>query len=199
MKLIVGLGNPGRKYEATRHNAGFWWVERLARTSNAALRREAGFHGDTAKLTLPGGDIWLLKPNTYMNESGRAVAAFTGFYRIAEEDLLVVHDELDLPPGTVRLKKGGGTSGHNGLNDIAAKLGTKEFWRLRLGIGHPRNSAATEQDVVDYVLHRPSAADRAAIDEAIARSLDVWPLIAAHDMQSAMLKLHTKIKASGEQ
>jgi PTH1 family peptidyl-tRNA hydrolase len=192
VKLIVGLGNPGRKYEATRHNAGFWWVERLAGTFNAPFRREAGFHGDTARLTLPGGEVWLLKPATYMNESGRAVAAFTGFYRIAAEDLLVVHDELDLQPGAVKLKKGGGTSGHNGLNNVAAQLGTKDFWRLRLGIGHPRDNAATEQEVVDYVLHRPGAADRAAIDDAISRSLEVWPLIAVHDMQGAMLRLHTK-------
>ncbi len=192
MKLIVGLGNPGKKYETTRHNAGFWWVERLARAAGAEFRREARFHGGAARLALPHGDAWLLRPDTYMNASGRAVAAVAGFYRFAPEEILVVHDELDLQPGTVRLKKGGGTAGHNGLNDVAIQLGTKDFWRLRIGIGHPRNAAATEQDVVDYVLHKPSAADRASIEVAISRSLDVWPLIAAHDMQHAMLKLHTK-------
>ena len=192
MKLVVGLGNPGRKYEATRHNSGFWWVERLARAAGAEFRREARFHGEVAKLALPGGEAWLLKPGTYMNESGRAVTAFAAFYRIAAEEMLVVHDELDLQPGTVKLKKGGGTGGHHGLNHIATQLGTKDFWRLRIGIGHPRNNAATEQEVVDYVLHKPGAADRAAIDDAISRSLEVWPLIAAHDMQNAMLRLHTK-------
>lgn len=192
MKLIVGLGNPGKKYEATRHNAGFWWVERLARAARAEFRREARFHGETARLALPGGDAWLLKPHTYMNASGRAAAALAGFYRFALEEILVVHDELDLQPGTVRLKKGGGTAGHNGLDDVAMQLGTKDFWRLRIGIGHPRDAAATEQGVVDYVLHKPSAADRIAIDDAISRSLEVWPLIAAHDMQAAMLRLHTK-------
>lgn len=199
MKLVVGLGNPGRKYEATRHNAGFWWMERLASAQRAELRREARFHGATAKLAGTGGDVWLLKPDTYMNDSGRAVAALSGFYRIAPDTILIVHDELDLEPGTARLKKGGGTGGHNGLNSIVEQLGTKDFWRLRIGIGHPRNQAATEQEVVDYVLHKPGAADRAAIDEAISRSLEVWPLIAVHDMQGAMLKLHTKTKVSGEQ
>jgi len=192
VKLIVGLGNPGKKYEATRHNAGFWWVDCLAQAAPIALRHEARFHGEVAKIATPGGEIWLLKPDTFMNLSGRAVAALGGFYKLAPEQILVVHDELDLPPGTIRLKKGGGTGGHNGVSDIAAQLGTRDFWRLRIGIGHPRNQTASEQEVLDYVLHKPAAADRAAIGDAIARGLEVWPLIAEDKLEAAMLKLHTK-------
>ena len=196
MKLVVGLGNPGRKYEATRHNAGFWWIERLARAVHGEFRHEARFHGDVAKVATPGGELWLLKPATFMNQSGRAVAALAGFYKLAPGQLLIVHDELDLPPGTVRLKNGGGTGGHNGLNDIAAQLGTKDFWRLRIGIGHPRNQTATEQEVLDYVLHKPGAVDHAAIDDAISRGLEVWPLIAEDKLEAAMLRLHTKPEKS---
>lgn len=196
MKLVVGLGNPGRKYEATRHNAGFWWIERLARAVHGEFRHEARFHGDVAKVATPGGELWLLKPATFMNQSGRAVAALAGFYKLAPGQLLIVHDELDLPPGTVRLKNGGGTGGHNGLNDIAAQLGTKDFWRLRIGIGHPRNQTATEQEVLDYVLHKPGAADHAAIDDAISRGLEVWPLISEDKLEAAMLRLHTKPEKS---
>lgn len=190
MKLIVGLGNPGRKYEATRHNAGFWFVDEVARAARAGFRREARFSGEVARL--PGTDAWLLKPETFMNESGRAVGAFATFYRIAPEEILVAHDELDLPPGGVRLKFGGGLSGHNGLRDVAPVLGTQDFWRLRIGIGHPRDLAASEQEVVDYVLHAPRAEERKAIGEALDKAMSVWPLIAARDMQAAMLKLHTK-------
>lgn len=191
MRLIVGLGNPGKKYEATRHNAGFWWVERLAHGARIELRESARYHGRTGKLAKPH-EIWLLLPGTYMNESGLAVMALAGFYKIEPAEILVVHDELDLPPGSVRLKKGGGTGGHNGLNDIAARLGSKDFWRLRIGIGHPRDNAATEQEVVDYVLHKPGPADRVAIDDAISRGLEVWPLLAEGKYEAAMLKLHTK-------
>ena len=190
MKLIVGLGNPGRKYEATRHNAGFWWVDDLARAAGADFRKEAGFHADVARV--PRSELWLVKPATFMNESGRAVGAFATFYRIAPEDILVAHDELDLPPGGVRLKFGGGLSGHNGLRDIAPALGTQDFWRLRIGIGHPRDAAASEQEVVDYVLHAPRAEERDAIRDALGKAMDIWPLIAQHDMQTAMLKLHTR-------
>jgi peptidyl-tRNA hydrolase, PTH1 family len=189
MKLVVGLGNPGRKYEATRHNAGFWLVDRVARAAGAEFRREARFFGEVARV--PGAELWLLKPETYMNHSGRAVGALAGFYRIAAEHILVAHDELDLRPGDARLKFGGGLSGHNGLRDIAPALGTQDFWRLRIGIGHPREMTAGAQEPVDYVLHPPRGEDRAAIDEAIDKALEVWPLIAAHDMQGAMLKLHT--------
>lgn len=191
MKLVVGLGNPGKKYEATRHNAGFWWGEEFARVARLELRDSVRYHGRAGKLASPH-EIWLLLPDTFMNESGRAVAALAGFYKIASADILVVHDELDLLPGIARLKKGGGTGGHNGVNDIAARLGTKDFWRLRLGIGHPRDNAATEQEVVDYVLNKPSSADRAAIESAIAASLEVWPLLADGKHEAAMLKLHTK-------
>lgn len=195
MKLVVGLGNSGRKYEATRHNAGFWWVERLARAAGVELRDSARYEARIGKLSHEGSDIWLLLPGTYMNESGRAVGAFAGFYRIEPAEMLIVHDDLDLPPGVAKLKKGGGTGGHNGLNSVVQHLGTRDFWRLRIGIGHPRNQAATEQDVADYVLHKPSAEDRAAIDQAITRSLEVWPLIARDDFEMAMLRLHTRAKA----
>jgi PTH1 family peptidyl-tRNA hydrolase len=191
MKLIVGLGNPGKKYEATRHNAGFWWLDEVARAARADLRRESRFSGEVARV--PGADLWLLKPDTFMNQSGRAVGALASFYRIEPADILVAHDELDLPPGSVKLKFGGGLSG-NGLKDVAAVLGTKDFWRLRIGIGHPRDLAASEQEVVDYVLHPPRGEEGKAIEQAIDKAMEVWPLIAAHDMEKAMLKLHTKDK-----
>ena len=190
MKLVVGLGNPGKKYERTRHNAGFWWVDRLAHGVKAAFHSDGKFHGRVARLAYPA-ETWLLMPGTYMNESGRAVAALASFYKITPPEILVVHDELDLPPGATKLKLGGGTSGHNGLKDIAECLGSREFWRLRIGIGHPRDTA-TEQEVVDYVLHPPRAEEQPLIEDAIARSLDVWPLLAAGDEQAAMLRLHTK-------
>ncbi|MBI3069575.1 MAG: aminoacyl-tRNA hydrolase [Betaproteobacteria bacterium] len=211
MKLVVGLGNPGRKYEATRHNAGYWWIDQVAAAARCEWRGSARFHGWVCKLALPRErglasvrdwirklreprEVWLLKPDTYMNESGRAVATLASYYRIAPEQMLIVHDDLDLPPGTARLKKGGGTAGHNGLDDVAAQLGTKDFWRLRLGIGHP----GSRDEVVDYVLKRPGAEERAAIEHAIARSLEVWPLIAEGDHQAAMLKLHTRaVKGEG--
>ena len=189
MRLVVGLGNPGKKYERTRHNAGFWWVEKLARDNKAVFRTEAKFHGQVAKL---GGDTWLLMPDTYMNLSGRSIASLASFYKIEPHEILVVHDELDLPPGTVKLKLGGGFSGHNGLKDIAEHLGASEFWRLRLGIGHPRDTAAAEQQVVDFVLHPPRADEQPLIDDAIARSLAVWPLLADDKHEAAMLRLHTK-------
>ncbi|MFN0316458.1 MAG: aminoacyl-tRNA hydrolase [Burkholderiales bacterium] len=197
MKLVVGLGNPGKKYERTRHNAGFWWVERLAQATRATLRAEGKFHGRVAK---PAGaaETWLLLPETFMNNSGRAVAALATFYKIAPQDILVVHDELDLAPGVAKLKLGGGSSGHNGLKDIAECLGSRDFWRLRLGIGHPRDLAASEQEVVDYVLHPPRAEEQTAIDEAIAKSLEIWPLLSDGKTEAAMLKLHTKEKKSNE-
>jgi peptidyl-tRNA hydrolase, PTH1 family len=191
MKLVVGLGNPGKKYERTRHNAGFWCVERLAQGLKVVFRSEGKFHGRIAKLAHPA-EIWLLLPDTYMNESGRAVAALASFYKIVSREILVVHDELDLPPGSVKLKLGGGLSGHNGLKDISESLGSKDFWRLRIGIGHPRDTAATEQEVVDYVLHPPRAEEQPLIEEAIARGLVIWPLLAEDKHEAAMLRLHTK-------
>lgn len=191
MKLVVGLGNPGKKYEATRHNAGFWWVDGLARAAGATLRHEARFHGEVARIGTAAGDVWLLEPSTYMNESGRAVGALADFYKIAPQDILVAHDELDLPPGGIKLKFGGSASG-NGVRSIISRLGTRDFWRLRIGIGHPRELAASEQEVVDYVLHAPRAEEQRAIEGSLARADEAWPLIAAGDMQAAMLRLHTK-------
>ena len=191
MKLVVGLGNPGGKYEKTRHNAGFWWLDLVANLQRAAFRRESRFQGSAAKASTGGGDLWLLKPETFMNVSGQAVAALASYYKISASDILVVHDELDLPPGGVKLKFGGGLSGHNGLKSIAASIGTQDFWRLRIGIGHPRDLAASEQEVVDYVLHAPRAEEQDAIDKAMARALEVWPQIIADQMEAAMLALHT--------
>ncbi len=191
MKLVVGLGNPGKKYAATRHNAGFWWIDALARSVGAECRFEARFHGEVAKIPGAAGEIWLLKPATYMNESGRAVGALADFFKIEVADILIVHDELDLAPGVVKLKFGGSASG-NGVRSVAARLGSKDFWRLRIGIGHPRELAASEQEVVDYVLHAPRVEEQRAIDGALSRAHDVWPLIAANDMQAAMLRLHTR-------
>ncbi len=191
MKLVVGLANPVKKYQATRHNAGFWWVDGLARAAGATLRHEARFHGEVARIGASGSEVWLLKPSTYMNESGRAVGALADFYKIAPQDILVAHDELDLPPGGIKLKHGGSASG-NGVRSIISRLGTRDFWRLRIGIGHPREQAASEQEVVDYVLHAPRAEEQRAIDESLARADEAWPLIAAGDMQAAMLRLHTK-------
>lgn len=188
MRLVVGLGNPGSEYQSTRHNAGFWFVERLAAKEGAALRSESRFHGVVGRIGAGGEECWLLMPRTFMNLSGRAAGALARFYKIAPAEILVVYDELDLPPGTAKLKKGGGVAGHNGLKDIAAHLGTHDFWRLRLGIGHPGDRDV----VVDYVLHPPRREEQEAIDSAIAKSLDVWPLIAAGNMEAAMLKLHTK-------
>lgn len=184
IRLVAGLGNPGKDYSDTRHNAGFWWVERLASRENAALRMDPRMHGLTGRI----GDVWLIEPQTFMNASGRAVSALSRFYRIAPEEILVVHDELDLEPGTVRLKLGGGLGGHNGLKDIAAHLGTPDFWRLRLGIGHPGN----RNQVSDYVLKPPRNEEEVSILGAVERSLDAWPLIAAGEQQAAMLRLHSK-------
>jgi peptidyl-tRNA hydrolase, PTH1 family len=189
IRLVAGLGNPGREHAATRHNAGFWFADALASQFGAAFVNEGRFHGQVAKAS---GDLRLLKPGTYMNLSGRSVAGLARFFAIAPEDVLVVHDELDLPPGDVKMKFGGGTAGHNGLRDIATQFGTPAFWRLRIGIGHPRDSAIPQQDVADYVLAPPAAGDLAAIRTAIDRGLEAWPAIAAGDFERAMLVLHTR-------
>jgi PTH1 family peptidyl-tRNA hydrolase len=188
MKLIVGLGNPGSQYERTRHNAGFWLVDRLARTTGATLHAEARWHGLAARTTIAGESCWLLEPQTYMNLSGRSVAALANFYRIAPADVVVAHDELDLPVGTVKMKLGGGFAGHNGLRDITAQLGTRDFWRLRLGIGHPGDKA----QVHSYVLNAPRREEQDLIDESIDRALGVIEWIARGDYEAAMLRLHTK-------
>jgi PTH1 family peptidyl-tRNA hydrolase len=192
MKLVVGLGNPGKKYERTRHNAGFWWVQRLGDGTRAAFRSDGKFHGAVAK-TGAATDVWLLMPDTFMNKSGLAVSALAAFYKIEPREILVVHDELDLAPGIARMKFGGGASGHNGLKDIIECIGSRDFWRLRIGIGHPRDTA-TEQEVVDYVLHPPRVEEQGLIDDAITRSLEIWPLLAEDRHEAAMLKLHTKEK-----
>ena len=187
IRLIVGLGNPGREYETTRHNAGYWWVDELARLQNLSFKSESKFHGLAARGQLHGHEMLLLKPQTFMNVSGRAVGALAQFYKIAPAEMLVVHDELDLPPGVARLKMGGGHGGHNGLKDIIAHLGSKDFWRLRLGIGHPGERA----DVAGYVLNDPRREERELIDEAIQRALHVAPLIVEGKTEAAMLKLHS--------
>jgi len=186
VKLVVGLGNPGPEYEATRHNAGFWWVENLADAQRVRLSAQPKFFGRVGRLTDGERDCWLLLPTTYMNDSGRAVQAFASFYKIAPDDILVVHDELDLPPGTARIKKGGGVAGHNGLKDVSARLGP-DFWRLRIGIGHPGN----RDEVVDYVLHPPRQEEAKLISSAVEQSLEVWPLIQTGEMEQAMHRLHT--------
>ena len=188
MKLIVGLGNPGKEYVATRHNAGFQWMSQLVEKLQVTLKAEVKFHGLCTRIGQVGNELWLLSPQTYMNASGQAVARLCHFYKIQPEQILVVHDELDLPPGISRLKLGGGLGGHNGLKDIATRLVTRDFWRLRIGIGHPGD----KDSVVDYVLQLPRKEEVAKINEAIHRSLEIWPLIARGDCQSAMLKLHTK-------
>jgi len=190
IKLIVGLGNPGSEYAKTRHNAGFWWIDELCANERVSLKAEKKFHGDAARLSMSGHDLWLLKPMTYMNASGRAVQALATFYKIVSQEILVVHDELDLPPGTVKMKHGGGHGGHNGLKDIVAHLGTPDCWRLRIGIGHPGDRDA----VLNFVLQLPRVEERVAIEESLTRSLQIFPQIARGDLQAAMLKLHTRPK-----
>jgi PTH1 family peptidyl-tRNA hydrolase len=188
VQLIVGLGNPGPKYEATRHNAGFWCLEALARQASISLRAERKFHGWTGRWQSDAGDVHLLCPATYMNHSGRAVAALMQFYRIDPAAVLVVHDEIDLSVGEARLKVGGGHGGHNGLRDIVAALGTPGFSRLRLGVGHPGQA----DQVVSYVLHAPGRAERDGIDQAIERALTVMPLVIAGAWERAQQQLHTQ-------
>ena len=191
IRLIVGLGNFGAEYEATRHNAGYWLVDSIARRTGARFSGERKFHGDVARIRLAGHDVWLLKPTTYMNRSGQSVVALALFYKILPTEILVAHDELDLPPGAVKLKRGGGTAGHNGLKDTQARLSTADFWRLRIGIGHPR-SLQLEQDVADFVLHPPRRDELAAIDEAVGRGEGIVELLAEGRFEAAMLRLHTK-------
>jgi PTH1 family peptidyl-tRNA hydrolase len=189
IKLIVGLGNVGAQYERTRHNAGFWFADAIARKAGTSFGAERKFHGDVARLRDHGRELWLLKPGTYMNRSGQAVVALALYYRILPTQILVAHDEVDLPPGAVKLKRGGGTAGHNGLKDIQAKLSTPDFWRLRIGVGHPR-SLALAQDVADFVLHPPSREHEAAIDESISRALEIVPQLIEGQFERAMMKLH---------
>ncbi|MGI9276100.1 MAG: aminoacyl-tRNA hydrolase [Endozoicomonas sp.] len=188
VQLVVGLGNPGAQYDDTRHNAGFWYVEQLARAHGASLQPEKKFFGLAARITIGGQDVRLLNPTTFMNRSGQAVGAISTFFKIPPQSILIVHDELDLPPGIGRLKQGGGHGGHNGLRDIISSLGNnKDFLRLRLGIGHPGNS----RDVVNYVLSKPSVADRQKIDAVIDEAVRIAPEAFNGARQKAVQELHT--------
>ncbi len=190
IRLIVGLGNPGPEYEQTRHNAGFWLVDNLA---GNILSRESRYNALAGKTSIAGQEVWLLEPQTYMNRSGQSVGALARFYKIAPDDILVVHDELDLPPGAAKIKKGGSSGGHNGLKDITAALGTQDYWRLRIGIGHPR-VMNLQQQVVDYVLHRPRKEEQALINDAIEKSIAVIPMLCEGKFEAAMMKLHSSAR-----
>jgi PTH1 family peptidyl-tRNA hydrolase len=192
-RLIVGLGNPGPEHEHDRHNAGFWFVEAVARAHGGSWRRETRFHGEAARVGIGGADVWLLKPSTYMNRSGQSVSSLARFYRVTPAEILAAHDELDLPPGIVRLKRGGGSGGHNGLKDISAALGTPDYGRLRIGIGHPRD-LYPGREVIDFVLQRPSRAEQQAIDDRLPAAVDMVPLLAAGHWERAGQRLHTAPK-----
>jgi len=187
IRLFVGLGNPGTEYEATRHNAGFWWLDALAGKLGVRLVADRGYHGLLARLNTAAGPVWLLEPMTYMNRSGQSVAALARFYKIAPAEILVVHDELDIAPGHAKLKFGGSAGGHNGLKDIHAQLGTLDFWRLRLGIGHP----GVKAEVIDYVLRKPAPDQREAILQCITRTLEASEALLAGEMERATMKIHT--------
>jgi PTH1 family peptidyl-tRNA hydrolase len=188
IRLIAGLGNPGAEYEDTRHNAGFWWVDSAVRQLGGQLVHDPKYHGFVARVNRPDGPVWLLQPLTYMNLSGKAVAPLARFFKILPEEILVVHDELDIGPGQMKLKKGGGAGGHNGIKDIQAQLGTPEFWRLRLGIGHPGDRG----EVAAYVLRKPPAAERLLIEANVDDSLKALDLLLAGQMDKAMMKIHAK-------
>ena len=192
--LIVGLGNPGKKYERTRHNAGYWWVDAIADRKRAAWKKETKFSGWTTRVEEGGAEFFLLKPSTYMNESGRSVSAVMRFFKIEPAQMLVVHDELDLPPGAVKMKRGGGTGGHNGLTDIADSLDSKDFWRLRVGIGHPGDKDL----VADYVLDKARRVEQDAIDPPFERSLELLPRLAKGKVIDAMTWLHTDPEAEAK-
>jgi PTH1 family peptidyl-tRNA hydrolase len=191
LKLIVGLGNPGPEHAQTRHNAGFWYVDELARRFGASPRPHARYHGDVARVVVDGREIWLLKPTTYMNRSGMAQRALSDYLKIGPEQTLVAHDELDLPVGAVRLKSGGGAGGHNGLKDVIAHVGDA-FWRLRIGIGHPGNRA----EVIDYVLRRAPADEQAQIDGAIIAGADAVPELLDRGADFVMNRLHRRVPAA---
>lgn len=189
IRLFVGLGNPGSEYETTRHNAGFWWIDALARKLGARLVPERAYQGLVARVNRPGAEpVWLLQPMTFMNRSGASVAPLARFFKIEARQILVVHDELDVQPGQARLKFSGSSGGHNGLKDIHGLLGTPDYWRLRLGIGHP----GVKAEVVNYVLKKPSAEHREAIDKAIEQSLGASDLMLAGDMDKALALIHAQ-------
>jgi len=188
IRLLVGLGNPGPEYEATRHNAGFWFVDEVARKLGANLTIERSYSGRAVRVNRSDGPVWLLQPLTFMNLSGKSVAALARFFKIAPNEILVAHDELDLLPGQVKIKLGGSHAGHNGLKDIQAQLGSADFWRLRLGIGHP----GVKAEVINYVLRKPLAEQREAIDKSIEQSIKALDLLLAGNMEHAMMKIHAK-------
>jgi PTH1 family peptidyl-tRNA hydrolase len=188
IRLLVGLGNPGSEYEHTRHNAGFWLVDEAARMLRTSLVPERSYFGLAARAIAASGPVWLLQPMTYMNLSGKSVAALARFFKIAPHEIMVAHDELDLLPGQVKMKLGGSPAGHNGLKDIQAQLGSAEFWRLRLGIGHP----GVKAEVADYVLRKPPLEQREAIDKSIEQSLSALDLMLEGEMAKALMKVHAK-------
>lgn len=188
IRLLVGLGNPGPEYVATRHNAGFWFVDAVARALHANLAPERSHFGLVARVNRSQGSVWLLEPMTFMNLSGKSVAALARFFKIAPGEILVAHDELDLVPGHVKMKFGGSHAGHNGLKDIQTQLGSADFWRLRLGIGHPGEKA----EVVNYVLRRPPVEQHDAIGKSIAQAVSALDLLLEGDMEQAMMKIHAK-------
>ena len=187
IKLFVGLGNPGPEYEATRHNAGFWWIDALSSELKAPLSLDKNYHGQVARTTVNGQTVWLLKPLTFMNLSGKSVAALARFFKVQPAEVLVAHDELDIVPGQVKLKFGGSHAGHNGLRDIHGQLGSPDYWRLRIGVGHP----GVKAEVINWVLKKPSQEHRVAIEECIERSLKAVPALLKGEMDKATLLIHT--------
>ena len=193
IRLIVGLGNPGSKHEADRHNAGFWFIDRLAAQHKQFLQTEKRFNGRVAKIQIEGQDIFLLEPDTFMNLSGESVGPLCRFHKIKPNEVLVAHDDLDLKAGTARLKLGGGNGGHNGLKDIQQQLSSPQFWRLRFGIGHPRDLPGdlSRMDVADYVLKKPSSDEQSKIDLSLSKGIKILPLLINGDSQNAMQILHS--------
>ncbi len=188
IRLIAGLGNPGPQYDATRHNAGFWFVDGVAAKLAVQLAPERSYFGHAARASIAGQPLWLLEPATFMNLSGKSVAALARFFKIEPDEILIAHDELDLLPGQVKMKLGGSHAGHNGLKDVQAQLGSAGFWRVRLGIGHP----GVKAEVIDYVLRKPPAAERELIDKAMDQALAALDLVIAGDMEKAMMKMHAR-------
>ena len=194
IRLIVGLGNPGNEYEDTRHNAGFWYADTIAKHLGTSFARDAKFFGATAKTKYKGNDVFLVKPGTYMNRSGQSVQALANFFKITPAEMLVLHDELDLMPGIVKMKLGGGTGGHNGLKDIQAKIASPDYWRVKIGIGHPRTLNLT-QEVADFVLHAPRRDDRVLIESNQSKLIDILPLLLEGNCEEALRLFHIKPKA----
>jgi PTH1 family peptidyl-tRNA hydrolase len=187
IKLFVGLGNPGPDYESTRHNAGFWWLDEVARELKAPLVMDKSYYGLVARTSVNGQTVWLLEPQTFMNLCGKSVAALARFFKIQSQEILVAHDELDIVPGEAKLKLGGSHAGHNGLRDIHAQLGTDDYWRLRLGVGHP----GIKSEVIHWVLKKPSLDHRIAIDQSIDRAVKALPFLLTGDMDKATMLIHT--------